>query len=183
MRRKKVTLVAKTNVLKTSLLWKEVVDEVAKEYGDVESDYLHVDNASMQLILSPRQFDVLLTENMFGDILSDEASVLPGSIGLLPSASLGDEGFGMYEPIHGSAPSIADQNIANPTSQILCVAGMLKYTFGMKEAGEAVERAVEELLTEGYRTADLFGKGDDVTKKLGTKEWGDAVVERLARDY
>lgn len=178
-RRKKVTLVAKSNVLKSSVLWREVVNQVAKSYPDIENDYLHVDNAAMQLILNPKQFDVILTNNIFGDILSDEASVLLGSIGLLPSASLGDSNFGLYEPIHGSAPSIAGQNIANPISAILCIALMLKYTFNNENEAALIENAVRRTLELGYRTKDLFTEEDDPQKLLGTEEMGDLIAKTL----
>ncbi len=180
-RRRKVTLVAKSNVLTSSVLWRDVVNEVARDYPDVESDYLHVDNASMQLILNPRQFDVILTSNMFGDILSDEASVLAGSIGLFPSASLGETPFGLYEPVHGSAPSIAGKNIANPVSAILCLPLMLRYSFGEVEAAETIERAVEAVFAKGYRTVDLITETDPKEKLLGTKEFGDAVVSEIKK--
>lgn len=178
-RRKKVTLVAKSNVLKSSVLWREVAAEVAANYPGVETEYMHVDNASMQLKLNPRQFDVILTSNMFGDILSDEASVLPGSIGLLPSASLGDTSFGLYEPIHGSAPSIAGKNIANPISAILCIALMFRYTFGCGREASEIEKAVEAALLQGFRTKDLYTPGDDPSKLLGTIEMGDRINSLL----
>jgi len=178
-RRKKVTLVAKSNVLKSSVLWREVVSLVAKDYPNIELDYMHVDNAAMQLILNPRQFDVILTNNMFGDILSDEASVLLGSIGLLPSASLGDTNFGLYEPIHGSAPSIAGKNIANPISSILCIALMLRFSFGQNNQADEIEQSVERVLQEGYRTKDLFQDGDDSSKLLGTSEMGDIISKYI----
>jgi len=178
-RNKKVTLVAKSNVLKSSVLWREVVNKIAISYPEVENDYMHVDNAAMQLILNPKQFDVILTSNMFGDILSDEASVLGGSIGLFPSASLSDEKFGIYEPIHGSAPSIAGKNIANPTSSILSVALMLRYSFNLEDAAIDIENAVENLLKLGYRTIDIFTEADDRNKLLGTIEYGDAVVKQI----
>lgn len=181
-RRKKVTLVAKSNVLKSSVLWREVVNEVAQSYSDIENDYLHVDNAAMQLILNPKQFDVILTNNMFGDILSDEASVLLGSIGLLPSASLGDTSFGLYEPIHGSAPSIAGQDIANPISAILCIALMLRYTFNEDVAANKIEDAVKKVLESGYRTKDLLGEGDDSKKLLGTGAMGDLIASTLKQN-
>lgn len=174
-RRNKVTLAAKSNVLRSSVLWREVVREVARDFPGVECDYMHVDNAAMQLILNPRQFDVILTGNMFGDILSDEASVLTGSIGLLPSASLGETTFGLYEPIHGSAPGISGRNIANPISAILCIALMLRYTFGKEEQAREVERAVERVLERGFRTADLDRGGDGV-QVVGTDRMGDLVA-------
>ena len=181
-RKHKVTLVAKSNVLTSSRLWREVTAEVAKAYADITLDYLHVDNAAMQLVLNPRQFDVILTNNIFGDILSDEASVLSGSIGLFPSASLGDSGFGLYEPIHGSAPSIAGQNLANPISAILSVALMLRYSFGCLEESQAVERAVADVLGQGYRTVDLMGGGEIQNHQVGTREMGDLIVGQLTRD-
>ncbi|MBX3081027.1 MAG: 3-isopropylmalate dehydrogenase [Anaerolineae bacterium] len=180
-RRKKLTLVAKSNILKNSILWREVFNEVAKEFPDVTTDYMHVDNASMQLVLNPRQFDVIVTSNMFGDILSDEAAVLPGSIGLLPSASLGESSFGLYEPIHGSAPTIAGKNMANPLSMILCIPLMLYYTFNMKDAAALVDNAVEQVLNAGFRTKDLFSANDDPSKVLGTVEFGNAVVEAVLK--
>ncbi|WP_144936231.1 3-isopropylmalate dehydrogenase [Paenibacillus sp. 32O-W] len=178
-RRRKLTLVAKSNVLKSSLLWREVVERISKDYGDVKLDYMHVDNASMQLILNPSQFDVILTSNMFGDILSDEASVLLGSIGLLPSASLGDSTFGLYEPIHGSAPSIAGKNIANPISAILSVALMLRYSFNLENESKHIEESIFSVLEEGFRTQDLFIEGDDLSKVLGTAEFGDKVCHKI----
>ena len=178
-RNKKVTLVAKSNILKSSVLWREVVDNVSVNYPEVICDYMHVDNASMQLILNPKQFDVILTSNMFGDILSDEASVLSGSIGLFPSASLGDSSFGLYEPIHGSAPSIANQNKANPISAILCIALLMRYTFKNEEVAFAIENSVNEVLKAGYRTIDLFNNSDDKNKLLGTIEMGNKIAEIL----
>ena len=153
-RSKKVTLVDKANVLETSQLWREVVADVAKKYEDVRLDYMYVDNAAMQLIKDPKQFDVLLTENLFGDILSDEASMICGSIGLLPSASIGGK-VGIFEPIHGSAPDIAKQGIANPIATILSAAMMLKYAFGEHQAAKAIEEAVKKALKDGYRTKDI----------------------------
>lgn len=182
LRRRKVTLIAKSNVLKSSLLWREVVAEVAKSYSDVLCDYLHVDNAAMQLILNPRQFDVVLTSNMFGDILSDEASALVGSIGLFPSASLGDGSFGLYEPIHGSAPSIAGKNQANPISSILCVALMFRFSFGLESEAQRVENAVHEVLANGLRTIDLVSDSSDRHHALGTIEMGDRIVATIMKD-
>jgi len=176
-RRKKVTLVAKSNVLKSSVLWREVVDDVCKDFPDIELDYMHVDNAAMQLILNPGQFDVLLTSNMFGDILSDEASVLSGSIGLFPSVSLNGTNFALYEPIHGSAPSIAGQNIANPMSAIMCLPLMFKYSFNDDNAAKGIEKAILKFFADGYRTKDLFREGDDPAKLVGTKETGDLVAD------
>ncbi|MFD1676146.1 3-isopropylmalate dehydrogenase [Alicyclobacillus fodiniaquatilis] len=178
-RNRKVTLVAKSNVLTSSVLWREVTAEVAKDYADVTLDYMHVDNASMQLILNPRQFDVILTNNIFGDILSDEASVLSGSIGLFPSASLGDTTLGLYEPIHGSAPSIAGKNIANPISTILSVALMLRYSFALHEEAASIERAVAEVLSKGHRTVDLVGPGQESANVVGTREMGDLIANEI----
>ncbi|MCL6457247.1 MAG: 3-isopropylmalate dehydrogenase, partial [Gorillibacterium sp.] len=174
-RSNKVSLVAKSNVLVSSELWREVVVEVSEEFPSVELDYLHVDNAAMQIILNPKQFDVILTSNMFGDILSDEASILLGSIGLAPSASLGYDNFGLYEPIHGSAPSIAGKNIANPLSSILCLPLMLKYSFGLYQEAECILNAVDEVLKDGYRTIDLKAINDDTKKIISTTEMGDIV--------
>lgn len=179
-RRRKVTLVGKSNVLVSSVLWREVVADVAEGYPDVEFDYMHVDNASMQLIINPRQFDVLLTTNMFGDILSDEAGAIVGSIGVMPSASLTDGRFGLYEPIHGSAPDIAGRNLANPIGQILSGAELLRYSLGLEEEANAVEEAVDAVLDAGYRTADLTAGRSDV-KQVGTREMGDLIVEHLLR--
>ncbi|WP_019242798.1 MULTISPECIES: 3-isopropylmalate dehydrogenase [Bacillus] len=154
-RRKKVTSVDKANVLTTSKLWREVAEEVSKEYIDVELEHMLVDNAAMQLIRNPKQFDVVVTENMFGDILSDEASVLTGSLGMLPSASLSHSGLHLYEPIHGSAPDIAGKNLANPLATILSAASMLRLSFGLEEEAQAVEKAVNSILDLGYRTKDI----------------------------
>ncbi|MDR1687603.1 MAG: 3-isopropylmalate dehydrogenase [Clostridiales bacterium] len=180
-RKRKVTLIGKSNILISSILWREVVGEIAKEYPEVVLDYMHIDNASMQLILNPKQFDVVLTTNMFGDILSDEASVLSGSIGLFPSASIGENDFGLYEPIHGSAPDIAGKNMANPVSSILCAGMMFKYSFHNTEIANDIENAVNKTFTDGYRTADLHDKNDPSLKKVGTKEFGDKVVENLLK--
>ncbi|MBE3577198.1 MAG: 3-isopropylmalate dehydrogenase [Limnochordales bacterium] len=176
-RRRKLTSVDKANILATSQMWRDVVNEVASEYPDVELNHLYVDNCAMQLIRNPRQFDVLVTENMFGDILSDEAAELSGSLGMLPSASLGDPGRpGLYEPVHGSAPDIAGQGKANPLAAILTAALLFRYSLHAEEAGAAVERAVERVLAAGARTADLAREGEPV---LTTAEMGDRVMEAL----
>ena len=175
-RKKKVTSVDKANILETSRLWRATVEEVAKDYPEVELNHLYVDNASMQLVRNPKQFDVILTENMFGDILSDEASMITGSIGMLPSASLRSDSFGMYEPIHGSAPDIAGQDKANPLATILSVAMLLRYTFSLQKEADAVEEAVRKTLDDGWRTADIFSEG---TKLCGTRAMGDAVVGNI----
>jgi 3-isopropylmalate dehydrogenase len=179
-RRRKVTSVDKSNVLENSQLWRKVVTEAAREFPDVELDHLLVDNCAMQLILNPRRFDVVLTENMFGDILSDEGAVLAGSIGMLPSASIGDRRpsgawVGLYEPVHGSAPDIAGQNKANPLGAIGSVAAMLEYSFGLKEEAAAVNRAIEAVLASGKVTADLRPPGPPAT----TSEVGQAVCDAL----
>jgi 3-isopropylmalate dehydrogenase len=174
---KKLCSVDKANILATSQLWREVVTEVAKEYPDVELSHLYVDNCAMQLIRNPSAFDVIVTENTFGDILSDEASMLAGSMGMLPSACLGDgSATPFYEPIHGSAPDIASQGIANPLAAILTAAMMLRHTFKLDEAAAAIERAVEQTLKEGYRTADIMQMG---TVKVSTKQMGDRIVEAI----
>jgi len=172
-RRRKVTLVAKSNVMQSGVFWREVVDAVARDFQDIALDYLHVDNASMQLILNPRQFDVLLTSNLFGDILSDEASVLAGSIGLVPSASLNEKGFGLYEPIHGSAPDIVGQGKANPVATILSAAMMLRLSFNLPEAALTVEQAVARVIAEGARTPDLARPGEAV---VTTQEMGQRIA-------
>ena len=156
-----------------------MANNIAKDYPEVVLDYMHVDNASMQLILNPKQFDIILTTNMFGDILSDEASVLSGSIGLFPSASIGDGSFGLYEPIHGSAPNIAGRDIANPVSSILCVSMMFEYSFLRTDIAMDVENAVKKVFADGYRTIDLYDKTNTDLKLVGTQEFGDLVVERL----
>jgi len=176
-RGKKLCSVDKANVLETSQLWREVVSAVGKEYAAVELTHMYVDNAAMQLLKNPKQFDVIVTGNMFGDILSDEASMLTGSIGMLPSASLDEKGKGLYEPIHGSAPDIAGRNLANPLAMILSAAMMLRYSLGQDAAAARVEAAVRKVLSRGYRTADIFRPG---TRKVGTREMGDAVVAALA---
>lgn len=176
IRNKKIVSVDKHNVLDTSKLWRKIVNEIAKEYQDVEVSHMYVDNAAMQLIINPRQFDVILTENMFGDILSDEASMLTGSLGMLPSASLGDKKIGLYEPCHGSAPDIAGKNIANPIATIMSVAMMLRYSFDLEKEAIAIERAVEEVLAQGYRTEDIYTEG---TKKIGTIQMGTEIANRI----
>ncbi len=176
-RKKKVTSVDKANVLESSRLWREVVTVVAKDYPDVELNHMYVDNAAMQLIRCPEQFDVIVTSNMFGDILSDEASMITGSIGMLPSASLGDGTFGLYEPVHGSAPDIAGQDKANPIATILSVGMMMKYSFGLDDAAKEIEDAVSKVLEKGYRTADIASEG---TRIVGTKEMGRLIREAIS---
>ena len=168
--------VDKMNVLETTQLWRDVMIEIAPEYPDVELSHMLVDNAAMQLVRNPKQFDVMVTGNMFGDILSDEASMLTGSIGMLPSASLDRNNKGMYEPSHGSAPDIAGKGLANPLATILSVAMMLRYTFGIEEAALRVEQAVKAVLAAGYRTGDIYEPG---TRKVGTVEMGDAVLAAM----
>lgn len=175
-RDKKLTLVDKANILESSRLWRETVTEMSKDYPDVALNYFYVDNASMQLVRNPKQFDVIVTENMFGDILTDEASMLTGSLGMLPSASLGSTKRGLYEPIHGSAPDIAGQNKANPIATILSVAMMLRYSFDMEDAALDIEAAVSKALDQDYRTGDIMQKGK---KLVGTKEMGDVIVGLL----
>lgn len=175
-RNRKLCSVDKANVLDTSILWREVVTEVGKDYPDVELSHMYVDNAAMQLVRAPKQFDVVLTGNMFGDILSDEASMLTGSIGMLPSASLDANNKGLYEPVHGSAPDIAGKNLANPLATILSVAMMLRYTFGIDDAAQRIEKAVGSVLQQGLRTPDIYQQG---TTEVGTSQMGDAVVAAL----
>jgi 3-isopropylmalate dehydrogenase len=175
-RGKRLCSVDKANVLETTELWKQVVTEMGKAYPDVELSHMYVDNCAMQLVRNPKQFDVIVTGNLFGDILSDEASMLTGSIGMLPSASLDANGKGLYEPIHGSAPDIAGKDAANPLATILSAAMMLRYSLGNEEAAGRIERAVQQVLREGYRTADIYTAG---TRKIGTQGMGDAVVAVL----
>lgn len=175
-RGKKLCSVDKANILNTSQMWREVVEKVQCDYSDVQVSHLYVDNAAMQLVRNPRQFDVIVTENMFGDILSDEASQITGSIGMLPSASLREDSFGMYEPIHGSAPDIAGKDLANPIATILSVAMMLRYTFALSAEADAIEAAVSKVLDQGYRTADIYTEG---MKKVGTKEMGNLIAQAL----
>jgi 3-isopropylmalate dehydrogenase len=175
-RGKRLTSVDKANVLETFQFWRDVVTDVHKEYKDVKLDHMYVDNAAMQLVGRPTEFDVIVTGNLFGDILSDQASMCAGSIGMLPSASLDTHNKGMYEPCHGSAPDIAGQGIANPLATILSVSMMLRYSFNLTDAADAIEKAVSLVLDQGLRTGDIWSAGN---AKVGTQEMGDAVVAAL----
>ncbi len=179
-RRKKLTSIDKANVLENGILWREVVTRVGKNYTDVALEHMFVDNAAMQLMLRPAQFDVMLCENMFGDILSDEAAALAGSLGMLPSASLGvtrgEKTFGFYEPAGGTAPDIAGKNLANPIAQILSVALMLRYSFGLNDAAKAIEGAVAKAIEGGNRTGDIFSGNETATRKVSTREMGDLIA-------
>lgn len=176
-RQRRLCSVDKSNVLETSQLWRDVMTELGKEYPDVELTHMYVDNAAMQLVRAPKAFDVVVTGNLFGDILSDEASMLTGSIGMLPSASLDANNKGLYEPSHGSAPDIAGKGIANPLATILSAAMMLRYTLGLEDQAARIENAVQKVLAQGYRTGDIYTEG---TKKVGTREMGQAVLDALA---
>ncbi|MCR4942918.1 MAG: 3-isopropylmalate dehydrogenase [Clostridium sp.] len=175
-RKKKLTCVDKANILESSRLWRVVLEKMAKDYPEVELNYLYVDNTAMQIVKEPSQFDVIVTSNIFGDILSDEASMVTGSIGMLPSASLGEGSLGMYEPIHGSAPDIAGMGIANPLATILSGAMMLRYSFNLEKEAKTIEDAVLAVLEDGYRTGDIMSEG---MKKVGTVEMGKLVIDKI----
>ncbi len=183
LRRRKVTSIDKANVLENGILWRETVTRIGKEYPDITLDHQFVDNAAMQFLLRPTQFDVVLCENLFGDILSDEAAALAGSLGMLPSASLGitaaERTFGFYEPAGGTAPDIAGKNLANPIAQILSSALMLRYSFGLTEAAAAIESAVSTAIDQGLRTGDIFNPADPAARRVGTREMGDAIVAAI----
>ena len=182
-RKKRLCVVDKANILNSSQLWRKVTETIKGDYPDVQLSYLYIDNASMQMVRNPRQFDVIATSNMFGDILSDEASQITGSIGMLASASLGASGPGLYEPIHGSAPDIAGKDLANPLATILSAAMLLRYSFGLETEAKAIENAVEKVLDDGYRTGDIAGSERDAVsaagKLVGTKAMGQLVVDYL----
>jgi 3-isopropylmalate dehydrogenase len=182
-RRKKLTSIDKANVLENGVLWREVVTDLGKQYPDVALEHMFVDNGAMQLVLRPSQFDVMLCENTFGDILSDEAAALGGSLGMLPSASLGttsaEKTFGLYEPAGGTAPDIAGKNIANPIAQILSAALMLRHSLGMVAAATAIENAVGKVIAAGCRTGDIFQEGEPATRKVGTGEMGDGIAAAM----
>ena len=175
-RNKRLCSVDKANVLEVSQLWREVVNSIAGDYPDVELSHMYVDNAAMQLVRAPKQFDVIVTTNMFGDILSDVAAMLTGSLGMLPSASLAASGTGLYEPVHGTAPDIAGKDMANPLATILSVGMMFRYSLDLPAAADSIDKAVAQVLAEGYRTADIAGPNDDV---VGCRTMGELVIERL----
>jgi 3-isopropylmalate dehydrogenase len=183
LRRKRITSVDKANILETSILWRQVVTQLSRQYPEVTLEHMLIDTAAMQLVLRPAQFDVILCESTFGEILSDEAAALVGTLGLLPSASLGGRQhgrtFGLYEPAGGTAPDIAGKNLANPIAQILAAALMLRYSFGLHAAGQAIEAAVDQVISQGYRTADLCGPSDTKFRRVGTSQMGDAIAAAI----